>query len=191
MTLQSQRMTAGLAGRASGISATSIQVHDDRLPQLVLSSLLVCSGQTTHSTSSYRHLDTLGACHDYHISGYGRLHDTMSFSSCAVCSSKILFTREIRARSASCRFSLAQGLGPGVRLCSDYFEVAGQLWRLEVYPAGVSAEAAHHLSLFLTTPGSSVSASQVLHKIVIVDQVCCSESPTLYSTLWLNACMAC
>lgn len=24
-----------------------------------------------------------------------------------------------------------------MRLCSDYFEVAGQLWRLEVYPAGL------------------------------------------------------
>ncbi|KAL3152976.1 hypothetical protein ABBQ38_012006 [Trebouxia sp. C0009 RCD-2024] len=94
------------------------------------------SGQTMQSSSSYRHLDTLGACHDYHISG----------------------------------FSLAQGLGPGVRLCSDYFEVAGQLWRVEVYPAGVSGEAANHLSLFLTTPGSSISANQVLHKVVIVDQ---------------------
>ncbi|DBB18191.1 TPA: hypothetical protein ACH3X3_003163 [Trebouxia sp. C0006] len=68
------------------------------------------------------------------------------------------------------RFSLAQGLGPGVRLCSDYFEVAGQLWRLEVYPAGVSVEAANHLSLFLTTPGSTATSNQVLHKIVIVDQ---------------------
>ena len=38
--------------------------------------------------------------------------------------------------------------------------------------SGVSGEAAQHLSLFLTTPGSSVSANQVLHKIAIVDQVC-------------------
>lgn len=37
--------------------------------------------------------------------------------------------------------------------------------------AGVSVEAASHLSLFLTTPGSSVSSNQVLHKIAIVDQV--------------------
>ncbi|DBA87384.1 hypothetical protein WJX77_000747 [Trebouxia sp. C0004] len=94
------------------------------------------SGQSMPSTSSYRHLDTLGGCHEYHISG----------------------------------FSLAHGLGPGVRLCSDYFEVAGQLWRLEVYPAGVSVEAANHLSLFLTTPGSTATSNQVLHKIVIVDQ---------------------
>ena len=41
----------------------------------------------------------------------------------------------------ACRFSLAAGLGCGVRLCSDYFEVAGQLWRLEVYPGGM------HISL--------------------------------------------
>ncbi|KAL0022805.1 hypothetical protein WJX79_011008 [Trebouxia sp. C0005] len=94
------------------------------------------SGQAMPSTSSYRHLDTLGGCHEYHISG----------------------------------FSLAHGLGPGVRLCSDYFEVAGQLWRLEVYPAGVSVEAANYLSLFLTTPGSTATSNQVLHKIVIVDQ---------------------
>ena len=37
--------------------------------------------------------------------------------------------------------------------------------------AGVAAEAAHHLSLFLTTPGSSASSNQVIHKIDIVDQV--------------------
>ncbi len=32
-------------------------------------------------------------------------------------------------------------------------------------------EAANHLSLFLTTPGSTATSNQVLHKIVIVDQV--------------------
>ena len=37
--------------------------------------------------------------------------------------------------------------------------------------AGVAAEAAHHLSLFLTTPGSSAGSNQVIHKIDIVDQV--------------------
>lgn len=44
---------------------------------------------------------------------------------------------DLLARLVAHRFSLAQGLGPGVRLCSDYFEVAGQLWRLEVYPSGI------------------------------------------------------
>ena len=37
--------------------------------------------------------------------------------------------------------------------------------------AGVSVEAANHLSLFLTTPGNTATSNQVLHKIVIVDQV--------------------
>ncbi len=40
-----------------------------------------------------------------------------------------------------------------------------------VINAGVSVEAANHLSLFLTTPGSTATSNQVLHKIVIVDQV--------------------
>lgn len=39
-----------------------------------------------------------------------------------------------------------------------------------LFAAGVSAEASNHLSLFLTTPGSSADANQVLHKLVIVDQ---------------------
>lgn len=33
-------------------------------------------------------------------------------------------------------FSLARNLGAGTRLCSDLFDVAGQLFRLEIYPAG-------------------------------------------------------
>lgn len=33
-------------------------------------------------------------------------------------------------------YSLARNLGCGTRLCSDMFEVAGQLFRIEVYPAG-------------------------------------------------------
>ena len=37
--------------------------------------------------------------------------------------------------------------------------------------AGVSVEAANHLSLFLTTPGTTATSNQILHKIVIVDQV--------------------
>ncbi len=39
-----------------------------------------------------------------------------------------------------CRFSLARAMGCGTRLCSDLFEVAGQLFRLEVYPAGFTAD---------------------------------------------------
>ena len=50
------------------------------------------------------------------------------------------------------------------------------LLMLNLDAAGVSAEAGNHLSLFLTTPGNSANANQVLHKLVIVDQVsfvCC------------------
>jgi hypothetical protein len=38
------------------------------------------------------------------------------------------------------RFSLARAMGCGTRLCSDFFEVAGQAFRLEVYPAGFTAD---------------------------------------------------
>jgi hypothetical protein len=38
------------------------------------------------------------------------------------------------------RFMLARSMGCGTRLCSDFFEVAGQLFRIEVYPAGFAAD---------------------------------------------------
>lgn len=53
--------------------------------------------------------------------------------------------------------------------------------------AGVSVEAANHLSLFLTTPGSTATSNQVLHKIVIVDQVSFDHSlisPLLAKNVW-------
>ena len=31
-------------------------------------------------------------------------------------------------------------MGCGTRLCSDYFEVGGQMFRLEVYPSGFTAD---------------------------------------------------
>lgn len=67
------------------------------------------------------------------------------------------------------RFELAHGLGPGGRLCSDYFEVNGWLFRLEVYPAGVTVKVSDYLSVYLTTP--SPGASHLLYEIAVVDQV--------------------
>lgn len=40
--------------------------------------------------------------------------------------------------ATACRFRLARALGCGTRLTSDCFEAAGQLFRIEVYPNGVS-----------------------------------------------------
>ncbi len=31
-------------------------------------------------------------------------------------------------------------MGTGTRLCSDFFEVAGQAFRVELYPAGFTAD---------------------------------------------------
>ncbi len=50
--------------------------------------------------------------------------------------------------------------------------------------AGVSVEAANYLSLFLTTPGSTATSNQVLHKIVIVDQVGFHLMPLSAKTVW-------
>ncbi|KAK9812724.1 hypothetical protein WJX72_002637 [[Myrmecia] bisecta] len=66
-------------------------------------------------------------------------------------------------------FSLARSMGCGVRLCSDYFDVAGQLWRIEVYPSGCTPDSRKHVSIFLTTPGS-YAANQILHEVAILDQ---------------------
>lgn len=69
-----------------------------------------------------------------------------------------------------CRFSLARSMGCGTRLCSDFFEVGGQLFRLEVYPAGFTADARKHLSVFLTTPGA-INPNHILYEVAILDQV--------------------
>jgi len=53
-----------------------------------------------------------------------------------------------------------------------------------VINAGVSVEAANHLSLFLTTPGSTATSNQVLHKIVIVDQVGFHLDPLSAKSVW-------
>jgi len=45
-------------------------------------------------------------------------------------------------------------------------------------------EAANHLSLFLTTPGSTATSNQVLHKIVIVDQVGFHLDPLSAKSVW-------
>lgn len=79
LTLLSQKMTAGPDGKASGTLV--LKRLDMRLPgSSDLSLAVLRSGQTMQSSSSYRHLDTLGACHDYHISGYAlrKLHPIRS-----------------------------------------------------------------------------------------------------------------
>lgn len=75
-------------------------------------------------------------------------------------------------------------MGCGVRLCSDYFEVAGQVWRLEVYPAGFTADTRKYISIFLTTPGS-IASNQILHEVAVVDQV--SPNPKPYNHLNFTA----
>eukprot|EP00951_Prasinocladus_malaysianus_P048380 scaffold657789_cov62-Prasinocladus_malaysianus.AAC.1 len=59
-------------------------------------------------------------------------------------------------------------IGSGSRICSDYFEVAGQLFRLEVYPAGYTSEVHKYISIFLTTP--HVTTNHILHEVSILDQ---------------------
>ncbi|GFH18389.1 uncharacterized protein HaLaN_15187, partial [Haematococcus lacustris] len=66
-------------------------------------------------------------------------------------------------------FSLARALGCGTRLCSDLFEVAGQAFRLEVYPAGCTADTRSYVSAFLTTPGS-LNPNHVLYEVAVIDQ---------------------
>lgn len=172
VTLQSLKMTAGPDGKASGTLTTkdrTVPLHTSAEAATVV---VLCSGQTMQSSSSYRHLDTLGACHDYHISGYTQR--------------KCLFTaRKLRAgpsteKAPVCRFSLAQGLGPGVRLCSDYFEVAGQLWRVEVYPAGkvtLSLQLSFETSLVVPACWhvSSAASCHTVHGVMTFVKSCCSK----------------
>eukprot|EP00878_Enallax_costatus_P045660 GHUV01055105.1.p1 GENE.GHUV01055105.1~~GHUV01055105.1.p1 ORF type:complete len:203 (+),score=34.81 GHUV01055105.1:593-1201(+) len=66
-------------------------------------------------------------------------------------------------------YALARSLGPGTRMCSDLFEAGGQQFRLEVYPAGVSADAARHVSVFLTTQ-ASVNPNHIIYEIAVLDQ---------------------
>ena len=61
-------------------------------------------------------------------------------------------------------------MGCGTRLCSDFFEVCGQLFRLEVYPGGFTADACRYVSVFLTTPGS-LNPNHIMYEIAILDQV--------------------
>ncbi|KXZ46424.1 hypothetical protein GPECTOR_43g860 [Gonium pectorale] len=60
-------------------------------------------------------------------------------------------------------------MGPGTRLCSDLFEVAGQLFRLEVYPAGLNRDSSKYVSLFLTTPGTACPGF-LLYELSVLDQ---------------------
>lgn len=61
-------------------------------------------------------------------------------------------------------------MGCGTRLCSDFFEVCGQLFRLEVYPGGFTADACRYVSVFLTTPGS-LNPNHIMYELAILDQV--------------------
>ncbi|EFJ45165.1 hypothetical protein VOLCADRAFT_94597 [Volvox carteri f. nagariensis] len=67
------------------------------------------------------------------------------------------------------RFTLARAMGPGTRLCSDLFEVGGQLFRLELYPAGLNSETHKYVSLFLTTPGVT-QPMHLLYELSILDK---------------------
>ncbi|KAG2430351.1 hypothetical protein HYH02_013715 [Chlamydomonas schloesseri] len=66
-------------------------------------------------------------------------------------------------------YTLARAMGPGTRLCSDLFEVGGQLFRLEVYPAGLDAAGHKYLGLFLTTPGSC-RPGHLLYELSVIDK---------------------
>lgn len=60
-------------------------------------------------------------------------------------------------------------MGCGTRLVSDFFEVCGQLFRVEVYPSGFTADARRFVSVFLTTPGAT-NPNHILYEIAILDQ---------------------
>ena len=75
-------------------------------------------------------------------------------------------------------------MGAGTRLCSDFFEVCGQLFRLEVYPGGFTADTRRFVSVFLTTPGA-VNPNHVMYEVAILDQVRCGGRPTCL--LWSHA----
>mmetsp|Transcript_7487 Transcript_7487/g.21167 ORF Transcript_7487/g.21167 Transcript_7487/m.21167 type:complete len:382 (+) Transcript_7487:156-1301(+) len=65
-------------------------------------------------------------------------------------------------------FQLARGMGSGGRLCSDYFEVSGQHFRLEVYPGGSTADNSKYVSVYLTTPFPT--SHYLRYEICVVDQ---------------------
>jgi len=65
-------------------------------------------------------------------------------------------------------FELARSMGCGSRICSDYFEVAGQYFRLEVYPAGYTIDLQKYVSVYLTTP--TPAGSPILHEVSVTDQ---------------------
>ncbi|KAG2444257.1 hypothetical protein HXX76_001014 [Chlamydomonas incerta] len=66
-------------------------------------------------------------------------------------------------------YTLARAMGPGTRLCSDLFEVGGQLFRLELYPAGLNAAGHKYLGLFLTSPGS-LRPGHLLYQLSVIDK---------------------
>lgn len=88
LTLLSQKTTAGLDGRVLGTFVLKRAGWFIPL-SFNLSRPVLCSGQSMQSSSSYRHLDTLGACHEYHISGYAQrkplLYDTSAFKAVRSC----------------------------------------------------------------------------------------------------------
>ncbi|GIM04778.1 hypothetical protein Vretimale_9265 [Volvox reticuliferus] len=94
-------------------------------------------------TGSVRHVDTLCGTHTYAVVGQATL--------------------------PACRYTLARAMGPGTRLCSDVFEVGGQLFRLEVYPAGLNIDTHKYVSLFLTTPGTT-GLRYLLYDLSILDK---------------------
>jgi hypothetical protein len=73
------------------------------------------------------------------------------------------------------RLSVARSCGQGVRLCSDFFEVGGQLFRVEVFPGGCTPRMRKYVSVFLTTPGCQ-HPNQVVYSLSILDQVRASVS---------------
>ncbi|KAG2486294.1 hypothetical protein HYH03_014999 [Edaphochlamys debaryana] len=88
-----------------------------------------------------------------------------------------MITESVRAVDTVCGthtytmtgYTLARAMGSGTRLVSDLFEVGGQLFRIEVYPAGVTRDTAKYVSLFLTTPGS-LRPGHLLYELSILDR---------------------
>ena len=66
-------------------------------------------------------------------------------------------------------FSLYRYMGCGMRLCSDFFDAGGQLFRLEVYPGGFNPGVSQYLSVFLTSP-APFNPNQIMYEVAIVDQ---------------------
>ncbi|KAF5830352.1 TRAF-like protein [Dunaliella salina] len=66
-------------------------------------------------------------------------------------------------------FSLARSMGCGTRICSEFFEVAGMMFRLETYPSGFTADTRRYISAFLTTPGA-INPNHVLYEVAVLDQ---------------------